>query len=161
VLLPTMGGQTALNTALTLNRLGILAKWDVEMIGAKAPVIDKAEDRELFREAMTRIGLETPRSMLAHDVIEALQAIDIIGLPAIIRPSFTRGTGGGTPNRGISGDHRARPDTADQRGPGRGSSWKEYGGGRRPRRQLHHRLLDREHRSEGVHTGDRSSWRWP
>src|SRR4051794_3322923 len=89
VLLPTMGGQTALNTALTLNRLGILAKWDVEMIGAKAPVIDKAEDRELFREAMTRIGLETPRSMLAHDVIEALQAIDVIGLPAIIRPSFT------------------------------------------------------------------------
>ena len=96
VLLPTMGGQTALNTALTLNRLGILARWDVEMIGAKAPVIDKAEDRELFREAMTRIGLETPRSMLAHDVIEALKALDFIGLPAIIRPSFTLGgTGGG------------------------------------------------------------------
>ncbi len=96
VLLPTMGGQTALNTALTLNRLGILAKWEVEMIGAKAPVIDKAEDRELFREAMTRIGLETPRSMLAHDVIEALKALDFVGLPAIIRPSFTLGgTGGG------------------------------------------------------------------
>ncbi len=96
VLLPTMGGQTALNTALTLNRLGILAKWDVEMIGAKAPVIDKAEDRELFREAMTRIGLETPRSMLAHDVIEAFKALDFVGLPAIIRPSFTLGgTGGG------------------------------------------------------------------
>jgi carbamoyl-phosphate synthase large subunit len=96
VLLPTMGGQTALNTALTLNRLGILAKWDVEMIGARAPVIDKAEDRELFREAMTRIGLETPRSMLAHDVIEALKALDFVGLPAIIRPSFTLGgTGGG------------------------------------------------------------------
>jgi carbamoyl-phosphate synthase large subunit len=91
-----MGGQTALNTALTLNRLGILAKWDVEMIGARAPVIDKAEDRELFREAMTRIGLETPRSMLAHDVIEALKALDFVGLPAIIRPSFTLGgTGGG------------------------------------------------------------------
>ena len=96
VLLPTMGGQTALNTALTLNRLGILSKWDVEMIGARAPVIDKAEDRELFREAMTRIGLETPRSMLAHDVIEALKALDFVGLPAIIRPSFTLGgTGGG------------------------------------------------------------------
>jgi carbamoyl-phosphate synthase large subunit len=96
VLLPTMGGQTALNTALTLNRLGILARWDVEMIGARAPVIDKAEDRELFREAMTRIGLETPRSMLAHDVIEALKALDFVGLPAIIRPSFTLGgTGGG------------------------------------------------------------------
>ena len=95
-LLPTMGGQTALNTALSLNKLGVLEKFDVEMIGAKAHVIDKAEDRELFREAMTRIGLETPRSVLAHDMAGALAALDVIGLPAIIRPSFTLGgTGGG------------------------------------------------------------------
>jgi len=96
VLLPTMGGQTALNTALTLNRLGILAKWDVEMIGARAPVIDKAEDRELFRDAMKKIGLETPRSMLAHNFVDAMTALETVGLPAIIRPSFTLGgTGGG------------------------------------------------------------------
>ncbi len=96
VLLPTMGGQTALNTALSLNKSGVLAKWDVEMIGATAPVIDKAEDRELFREAMQRIGLATPRSVLAHDLAQALGALDHVGLPAIIRPSFTLGgTGGG------------------------------------------------------------------
>jgi carbamoyl-phosphate synthase large subunit len=96
VLLPTMGGQTALNTALSLNKMGVLTKWNVEMIGAKAHVIDKAEDRELFREAMKTIGLETPRSMLAHDIAEAMKALEVIGLPAIIRPSFTLGgTGGG------------------------------------------------------------------
>ncbi|HEY7764563.1 MAG TPA: carbamoyl-phosphate synthase large subunit, partial [Aestuariivirgaceae bacterium] len=95
-LLPTMGGQTALNTALTLNKLGILEKFKVEMIGAKAHVIDKAEDRELFRDAMRKIGLETPRSILAHNLMEALTALEVIGLPAIIRPSFTLGgTGGG------------------------------------------------------------------
>src|SRR6187399_701895 len=95
-LLPTMGGQTALNTALDLVREGVLAKHGVEMIGAKADAIDKAEDRERFREAMTKIGLETPRSRLAHTLVEALQALDDIGLPAIIRPSFTMGgTGGG------------------------------------------------------------------
>src|ERR687898_870370 len=95
-LLPTMGGQTALNTALTLNKMGVLEKFKVEMIGAKAHVIDKAEDRELFRDAMKRIGLATPRSMLAHNLPEALAALEAIGLPAIIRPSFTLGgTGGG------------------------------------------------------------------
>jgi carbamoyl-phosphate synthase large subunit len=142
-LLPTMGGQTALNTALTLNRMGILEKFGVEMIGAKADVIDKAEDRELFRDAMKKIGLETPKSMLANasaakevdrefyaseiarlqreggDVavfeqswaaqeperlkkyrnramVEAFEAMLEIGLPCIIRPSFTLGgTGGG------------------------------------------------------------------
>src|SRR4029077_3944898 len=141
-LLPTMGGQTALNTALSLQRSGVLDKYGVEMIGARAEVIDKAEDRELFREAMTKIGLETPRSRLADaatlkradrekyraeiariaeiadpnvranalaafepswaqgegarrrryvekGLIEALEAIPEIGLPAIIRPSFT------------------------------------------------------------------------
>jgi carbamoyl-phosphate synthase large subunit len=96
VLLPTMGGQTALNTALSLRKLGVLDKFDVEMIGATADAIDKAEDRERFREAMRDIGLETPRSELAHSLGDALKAMDIIGLPAIIRPSFTMGgTGGG------------------------------------------------------------------
>jgi carbamoyl-phosphate synthase large subunit len=149
-LLPTMGGQTALNTALSLDRSGVLKEFGVEMIGARAAVIDKAEDRELFREAMTKIGLETPRSVLAdaselkqadrstykaevarikaefpdganhakamlefeadwarHEnerrrryvergLIEALEGLQAVGLPAIIRPSFTLGgTGGG------------------------------------------------------------------
>jgi carbamoyl-phosphate synthase large subunit len=95
-LLPTMGGQTALNTALSLNKQGVLERFGVEMIGARAETIDKAEDRELFREAMRAIGLETPDSMLAHDLSEAASALDIVGLPAIIRPSFTLGgTGGG------------------------------------------------------------------
>jgi carbamoyl-phosphate synthase large subunit len=95
-LLPTMGGQTALNTALKLAEMGVLEKFGVEMIGADADAIDKAEDRERFREAMTKIGLETPRSRLAHSLTEALDALDSIGLPAIIRPSFTLGgTGGG------------------------------------------------------------------
>src|ERR1700689_4500448 len=95
-LLPTMGGQTALNCALSLKRMGTLEKYDVEMIGATAETIDKAEDRELFREAMTRIGLETPRSHQVKTLSRALVALDDIGLPAIIRPSFTMGgTGGG------------------------------------------------------------------
>ncbi|MCF1743498.1 carbamoyl-phosphate synthase large subunit [Paradevosia shaoguanensis] len=95
-LLPTMGGQTALNCALSLKKMGVLDKFNVEMIGATAEAIDKAEDRELFRDAMKKIGLSTPRSMLAHNMIEGLQALEVIGLPAIIRPSFTLGgTGGG------------------------------------------------------------------
>ncbi|MHA7968544.1 carbamoyl-phosphate synthase large subunit [Rhizobium sp. CAU 1783] len=148
-LLPTMGGQTALNTALSLKRMGVLDRYNVEMIGAKPAAIDKAEDRALFREAMAKIGLETPKSMLANatdikeadrktheaaraelkaklsgadldkalDALEnqwnlgesdrkqrymshamaiAAQALDVVGLPAIIRPSFTMGgTGGG------------------------------------------------------------------
>ncbi len=95
-LLPTMGGQTALNCALSLRKMGVLEKYGVEMIGATADAIDKAEDRERFREAMTKIGLDTPRSILAHSLTEALPALDEIGLPLIIRPSFTLGgTGGG------------------------------------------------------------------
>jgi carbamoyl-phosphate synthase large subunit len=95
-LLPTMGGQTALNTALDLYESGALARHGVEMIGAKGEAIAKAEDRELFREAMGRIGLECPRSLFARDQKEAMAAIEHIGLPAIIRPSFTLGgTGGG------------------------------------------------------------------
>ena len=95
-LLPTMGGQTALNTALSLRRMGVLEKFDVTMIGATADAIDKAEDRKLFRDAMTKIGLSTPRSHQIKTLIQALEALDDIGLPAIIRPSFTLGgTGGG------------------------------------------------------------------
>jgi carbamoyl-phosphate synthase large subunit len=95
-LLPTMGGQTALNCALSLRKMGVLEKFDIEMIGATAEAIDKAEDRELFREAMTKIGLETPRSHHVKTLAQALTALEDIGLPAIIRPSFTMGgTGGG------------------------------------------------------------------
>ncbi len=95
-LLPTMGGQTALNTALSLRKMGVLEKFDVEMIGATADAIDKAEDRERFREAMTKLGLDTPRSHQIKTLIQALEVLDDIGLPAIIRPSFTMGgTGGG------------------------------------------------------------------
>ncbi|MFK0298264.1 carbamoyl-phosphate synthase large subunit [Brevundimonas sp. NPDC090276] len=95
-LLPTMGGQTALNTALALNASGALAKYGVEMIGAKAEVIDKAEDRQKFRDAMDKLGLESPRSRAIHHIEEADEALAFVGLPAIIRPSFTlAGTGGG------------------------------------------------------------------
>nr|VFK13335.1 MAG: carbamoyl-phosphate synthase large subunit [Candidatus Kentron sp. LFY] len=94
--LPTMGGQTALNCALDLASRGVLEQYGVEMIGATRDAIDKAEDRERFREAMNRIGLETPRSGLAHNLIEAHEIQEEIGFPIIIRPSFTLGgTGGG------------------------------------------------------------------
>jgi carbamoyl-phosphate synthase large subunit len=95
-LLPTMGGQTALNTALDLYESGVLAQHDIEMIGAKAGAIAKAEDRQLFRQAMESIGLESPRSVFVMDQKEAMAALERIGLPSIIRPSFTLGgTGGG------------------------------------------------------------------
>ena len=95
-LLPTMGGQTALNTALALERSGALARHGVEMIGARAEVIDKAEDRQKFRDAMDKLGLESPRSKAIHHIDEAEDALAFVGLPAIIRPSFTlAGTGGG------------------------------------------------------------------
>jgi carbamoyl-phosphate synthase large subunit len=94
-LLPTMGGQTALNCALDLAKHGVLDKYNVEMIGAKKEAIDKAEDREKFKKAMTKIGLESPRSALAHSMEEALQVQAAIGYPTIIRPSFTMGGSGG------------------------------------------------------------------
>ena len=95
VLLPTMGGQTALNCALDLEREGVLEKYNVEMVGANADTIDKAEDRERFDKAMKAIGLETPRSAIAHSMEEALQVQDQLGFPCIIRPSFTMGGSGG------------------------------------------------------------------
>jgi carbamoyl-phosphate synthase large subunit len=95
-LLPTMGGQTALNTALALAKDGTLDRLGIELIGANAQAIEMAEDRLKFREAMDRIGLESPRSAIAHSLDEAVQALETVGLPAIIRPSFTLGgTGGG------------------------------------------------------------------
>src|SRR5210317_713935 len=94
-LLPTMGGQTALNCALDLDREGVLAKFGVEMIGATQDAIDKAEDRERFDKAMKNIGLECPRASIAHSMEEALQVLDQVGFPAIIRPSFTMGGSGG------------------------------------------------------------------
>ncbi|WP_374296977.1 carbamoyl-phosphate synthase large subunit [Sphingomonas sp.] len=94
--LPTMGGQTALNTALALFHDGTLEKFGVTMIGADAEAIDKAEDRLKFKDAMTKIGLESARSAIAHTEAEALEGLEKVGLPAIIRPSFTLGgTGGG------------------------------------------------------------------
>jgi len=96
VLLPTMGGQTTLNTALSLDSNGALERHDVEMIGARAEAIDKAEDRIKFRDAMDAIGLESARSGIAHSMEEASEVLKRTGLPAIIRPSFTMGgTGGG------------------------------------------------------------------
>ncbi len=115
-LLPTMGGQTALNTGLALERGGVLEAYGVEMIGARAEVIDKAEDRLLFREAMDQIGLKSPRSRLVNSLGAALEALEEIGLPAIIRPSFTLGgTGGGIAYDGgqyeeiVAGGLRASP----------------------------------------------------
>jgi carbamoyl-phosphate synthase large subunit len=95
-LLPTMGGQTALNTSLKLAEAGVLAKYGCELIGAKAEVIDKAEDRLKFRDAMTKIGIESPRSHIAHTMEEARAGLEQVKLPCVIRPSFTLGgTGGG------------------------------------------------------------------
>jgi len=94
-LLPTMGGQTALNTALSLYNDGTLEKYGVEMIGARTESIEMAEDRELFRKAMQRIGLECARARTVNNYDDALEALDFVGLPAIIRPSFTLGGEGG------------------------------------------------------------------
>src|ERR1043165_1882549 len=100
--LPTMGGQTALNCALDLHRHGVLAKYGVELIGATPEAIDKAEDRSKFKDAMTRIGLGSARSGVAHSMAEAWTAQAALGFPVIIRPSFTMGGSGG----GIAHDAR-------------------------------------------------------
>src|SRR3990172_9447118 len=95
-LLPTMGGQTALNTAVALAESGVLEKYGVELIGAKLPAIKKAEDRELFKEAMQNIGLSVPRSGFATSREHAYEILDQIWFPVILRPAFTLGgTGGG------------------------------------------------------------------
>lgn len=94
-ILPTVGGQTALNCALALDKAGILEKYNVEMLGAKADSIDKAENRERFNKAMAKIGLEVPRNVVVQSMEQAYKALEDIGLPAIIRPSFTLGGSGG------------------------------------------------------------------
>src|SRR5512137_2704709 len=95
-LLPTMGGQTALNTAVALAETGVLEKFKVELIGAKLPAIKKAEDRELFKKAMEKIGLEVPKSGFATTMENAYEILEHVGFPAILRPAFTLGgTGGG------------------------------------------------------------------
>ncbi|SMB81661.1 carbamoyl-phosphate synthase large subunit [Pasteurella testudinis DSM 23072] len=94
-ILPTMGGQTALNCALDLSKHGVLAKYNVELIGAKEDAIDKAEDRGRFKDAMTKIGLNTPKSFVCHSFEEALKAQAEVGFPTLIRPSFTMGGSGG------------------------------------------------------------------
>jgi carbamoyl-phosphate synthase large subunit len=95
-LLPTLGGQTALNTAMELHRRGVLEKYQVEMIGATPPVIVKAEDREQFKKAMQNIGIAVPKSGVARSLSEALEVLEEVGLPCVLRPSFTLGgTGGG------------------------------------------------------------------
>ncbi|MFA6062708.1 MAG: carbamoyl-phosphate synthase large subunit [Gallionella sp.] len=94
-ILPTMGGQTALNCALDLAHHGVLEKYNVEMIGASREAIDMAEDREKFKQAMTRIGLASARSAIAHSMEEALQVQQVMGFPTVIRPSFTMGGSGG------------------------------------------------------------------
>ena len=103
-LLPTMGGQTALNTAVALAETGVLDKYGVELIGAKLPAIKKAEDRELFKEAMRRIGLDVPRSGYAKTLTDAISIVETMSYPIIIRPSFTLGgTGGGIAGSGAAG----------------------------------------------------------
>ena len=167
-LLPTMGGQTALNCALDLAREGVLNKFDVELIGATKKAIDKAEDREKFKAAMTRIGLGSARSGIAHNLEQALEVQADIGFPAVLRPSFTLGgTGGGIAyNKDEFVDMvqaRARP-VADARDADRGvaARLERVRDGGRPRQegQLHHRLLDREPRPDGrAHRATRSPWR--
>ena len=157
-LLPTMGGQTALNCALDLAREGVLEKFGVEMIGAKKEAIDKAEDREKFKNAMTKIGLESRRARaLAHSLEEALQVQAMVGFPTIIRPSFTLGgTGGGIAynmeefiaicERGLDASPTKELLIEESRHRVEGI---RDGGCPRQEGQLHHHLLDREPRPDG------------
>ena len=157
-ILPTLGGQTALNAAMELNRNGALVRHNVQLIGANAQAIAKGEDRQLFKEAMIRIGLDVPRSGIARSLADAERVAAEIGtFPLIIRPAFTLGGSGGgiAYNREeLEDDRRARPRSlAGQRSPDRGIAARlegiRDGGDARSRRQLRRRLLDREFRSDG------------
>ncbi len=149
-LLPTVGGQTALNLAVDLADAGVLDRYNVELIGAKLEAIKKAEDRLLFKDAMIRIGLEVPRSALVNNLRDGLDFASKLGFPVLIRPSFTLGgTGGGIAyNReelmeilarglDLSPVHECLIEESVL-------GWKEYRarGDARPRRQRHHHLLD-------------------
>ena len=117
-LLPTMGGQTGLNTALALDDMGVLAKYGVELIGAKREAIEKAEDRKLFREAMARIGLENPKATVANTLDEALAAIEHVGLPAIIRPpSPSAAPAAASPTTARTSSASAAPASTPPRSP--------------------------------------------
>ena len=156
-LLPTMGGQTALNCALDLAREGVLEKYNVEMIAASREAIDMAEDRDLFRKAMAEIGLESPAAEIAHSMEEALEKQQDVGFPTIIRPSFTMGgTGGGIAynreefERIVTHGLEMSPTTEVL--ARRVGYWLERvrdGSRSRSKRQLHHRLRHREFRSHG------------
>ncbi len=106
-LLPTVGGQTALNLSIELAESGVLERFNCELIGAKLPAIKKAEDRDLFKQAMVKIGLEVPRSVIAHSAADAERALVELGLPLIIRPSRTLGGTGGSIARELD-DYRAK-----------------------------------------------------
>ena len=156
-LLPTMGGQTALNTALSLRKMGVLDKFNVQMIGATADAIDKAEDRELFRNAMTKIGLETPRShqikTLTRSPHSARRHRPARHYPPVVHARRHRRRHRLQQGR-VHRDRRARHRRlADQRGADRGIGAGleriRDGGGARQERQLHHHLLDRESRPDG------------
>ena len=157
-LLPTLGGQTALNLSMELHKAGVLEKYGVEMIGAKPEAIRKGEDREVFKQAMLRIGLDVPKSMTVHSLEEARKAADYIGsFPLIIRPSFTLGGAGG----GIAYNREEfdrivgqRPrDLPRPRGARRGVPARlegvRDGGHARPQGPVRRHLLDRELRPDG------------
>ena len=155
--LPTVGGQTALNLAVALDEAGVLRKYNVRLIGASVPAIKVAEDRLEFRDAMKEIGLEIPASGVAKTLEEAARIVEGVGFPAIIRPSFTLGgVGGGIAynQRRVQGDCLARfgiephPRGAD-RGVGDRLERVRARSDARRRRQLRRDLLDREHRSDG------------
>jgi hypothetical protein len=156
-LLPTLGGQTALNLAKALAEDGTLERFGVELIGANYDAITTAEDRDLFRRPMEKAGLRMPRSAIAHSVEEAMTHLEMVGLPAIIRPAFTLGgRGGGAAHteeefRSDRGPRRRRQP--DRPGPARPVGHRvgrvRARGHARPQRQLRDRLLDREHRPDG------------
>ena len=156
-LLPTMGGQTALNCALDLAREGVLERYGVELIGATKEAIDKAEDRQLFGQVMKSIGLETPRNGIAHSLEEAKQVQASLGFPCVIRPSFTLGGSGGgvaynaeefieicTRGLDLSPTNELLIDESSTR-----LERVRNGGGSRSRRQLYHCMFDRELRPHG------------
>ena len=156
VCLPTMGGQTALNIARALSDDGTFERFGVELIGASKQAIDKAEDRQLFREAMMKIGLELPKSAVVKSLDEGVEALDQVGLPAIIRPSFTLGgTAAASLMTGRNSIGSCAPASTPRRSArcwsrracsaGKNMRWRWCATGR----QLHHHLLDRERRSHG------------
>ena len=157
-LLPTLGGQTALNLAIELAESGVLDELGIELIGASREAIHRAEDREAFAEAMASVGLRVPRSVIVRTMAEAEAALDG-GLvpPVVIRPAFTLGGHGGGFARTVDEYFEAvarrparEPDLADPaRGVGRGLGRVRARGDPRPARQRRDHLLDREHRSDG------------